>query len=129
QENGRVWHGTTDEMLEVDFHRDKADLEVGEFGVATLTTSGKVIGLNPNDATLVRMEGETVVTTPVPMEFNPEARDFEISAVGDTAVVLNRGTAQVWAEGLPKAFTVSGRTQAMLLPPVDAILGGEGRAR
>ena len=129
QENGRVWHGTTDEMLEVDFHRDKADLEVGEFGVATLTTSGKVIGLNPNDATLVRMEGETVVTTPVPMEFNPEARDFEISAVGDTAVVLNRGTAQVWAEGLPKAFTISGRTQAMLLPPVDAILGGEGRAR
>ncbi|MBB1509937.1 Ig-like domain-containing protein [Tessaracoccus sp. MC1756] len=129
QENGRVWHGTLDEMLRVDFLRDKPDLEVGEFGVATLTVSGKAIGLNVSASTLVRLEGDVVLTTAVPIEFDPERRSFEISAVGDNAVVLDRHNAQIWVEGMPKAFTISGQSQAVLLPPVADVLHGEDGAR
>ncbi|WP_040283568.1 Ig-like domain-containing protein [Tessaracoccus massiliensis] len=129
QENGRAWFGSLEDMLQIDFLRDKPDLEVGEYGVVTLTTSGKAIGLNPNDATLVRLEGEAIVTTPVPISFDAEARNFEISAVGDNAVVLDRTNAQIWVEGMPKAFTISGQSQALLLPPVADVLGGEDGAR
>ncbi|GAA4898367.1 Ig-like domain-containing protein [Tessaracoccus lubricantis] len=129
QENGRVWYGTLDDMLDVDFLRDKPNLEVGEFGVATLTVDGDAIGLNPNTQTLVRLEGEAVVTTPVPIAFDAERRNFEISAVGDNAVVLDRNRGQIWVEGMPKAFAISGQSQALLLPPVADVLGGEDGAR
>ncbi|QXT63210.1 fibronectin type III domain-containing protein [Tessaracoccus palaemonis] len=129
--NGRVWHGDVATVLDYDFQKQTADLEVGEDGVATLTTDGDVIGLDPSRSVLVRAsaDGESTVETPLPFELDPVVVDVELSAVGDRAVVLDRTSGRIWVESMDRAYDVSGASTAQLAAPSADALDGEDGTR
>lgn len=128
-DNGRVWFGEADKVLKFDFQKEKAQLEVGEFGTATVTASGDVIGLNAQKSVLVRQQGESVAEIPLPFTLDPTTVSVELSAVGDKAVVLDRQSGRIWVEGMQKAFEVSGASTAKLVAPAPDALGGEDGAK
>lgn len=128
-ENGKLWHGDVATVLGFDFQRQKADLEIGEHGVATLTTDGAVIGLDPQRSALVRPEGGEPREVALPFQVDPLGEGVDISAVGDRAVVLDRSSGLIWVEGMNSAFDVSGAGSARLASPMPDALGGEGGAR
>ena len=121
--NGRAWFGPAETVLAYDFREEKAHLETGEFGVATLTTEGNVIGLDPTRSVLVRLGPEGPVTTALPFQLDPDRADLEISAVGETAVVLDRDSGRLWVEGMKDVFEVE--DGATLMAPAPDALGGE----
>lgn len=125
-QNGRVWFGDAVDVLKMDLQKDKAHFEVGQNGIATLTASGTVIGLDVNESHLLReVDGETV-TTALPFKIDAQRLGgIELSAVGDKAVVLDRSAGLVWVEGMQQAFDVSGATSAKLLPPSRKAFGGK----
>lgn len=122
---GAVWFGPAEQVLDYDFDKEKAHLEVGENGTATLTSSGDVIGLNTVESQLVRLGESGPVATDLPFEFVSDLPDVEISAVGDEAVVLDRSGSRVWAEGLSAPFEAPGVNQTFLMEPAPDPLGGE----
>lgn len=111
-DNGRVWFGPVQDMLKTNFQQAKAQLEVGDQGVATVTASGKVIGLNVAESTLVRPEGEGAPVK-LPFELDPAA-SVQLSAVGDKAVVLDRTGQRIWVEGTETAWNVEAGSTAQL---------------
>lgn len=125
--DGRAWAGPAETLLEYDFDKQQADLEIGENGVATLTTSGKIIGLDPNRSVLVRPGEDGEEVTELPFTTNPQS--VMISAVGERALVLDRSVGRIWLEGMPKAFDVSGASGAQLMAPAADALGGEDGTR
>ncbi len=128
-DNGKVWFGDPETVLALDFQKVKAQLEVGEFGTATLTDSGHVIGLDVQRSLLVRPGSDDVEETPLPFRASTDFEQTDISAVGEQAVVLDRGSSRIWVEGMPKPFEVSGASAATLLPPAPDALGGEDGTR
>ncbi|MGJ6980317.1 Ig-like domain-containing protein [Aestuariimicrobium soli] len=121
-DNGRVWYGTVDQMLETDFQQAKAQLEVGEQGTATVTVSGKVIGLSVATSELVRPDGSKVA---LPWRLDAAA-DVQLSAVGDVAVVLDRTSQQVWVEGNERPNAVDAGSTAQLPAPTGDLSGFDG---
>lgn len=128
-DNGKVWFGPPKAISKLDFQKEKAHLEVGDFGNATLTADGDVIGIDIQRSVLVRSGEEDELGTPLPFTIDPEGVNFEISAVGNRAVVLDRASGRIWMEGMSKAFEVSGASSAKLLNPVPDALGGEDGAK
>ncbi len=128
-DNGKVWSGDPDTVLALDFQEDKAQLEVGEFGTATLTEGGDVIGLDVQRSLLVRLGNDGVEEAPLPFSASVDFGRTAISAVGGLAVVLDRGSSRIWVEGMRKPFEVSGVSTATLLPPAPDALGGEDGTR
>lgn len=128
QVSGSVWAGGVDELLNLDFEKEKPDFEMGEGGVATLTTDGQVIGLDPTRSVLVRTAEGAEITTALPFEIAPDSQ-IELSAVGDRAVVLDRTSSRIWVEGMDKAFSVSEASSARLMAPAPDALGGEDGTR
>ncbi|MEO7588488.1 MAG: Ig-like domain-containing protein [Arachnia sp.] len=128
-DNGKVWFGEPRSLLEINFQEQKAQLEVGDFGTATTTAAGDVIGLDIQRSVLVRPGAEAPLETPLPFTLDPDRLDIDISAVGDKAVVLDRGTGRIWVEGMDQPFEVSGAKEAKLLPPAPDALNGRDGAR
>ncbi|GAB3813399.1 Ig-like domain-containing protein [Tessaracoccus terricola] len=128
-DNGRIWYGNPETILAYDFQKQKADLEVGEFGAATLTASGNVIGLDVDRSVLLRRAGaEDVVETRLPFTLSGDVGSVALSAVGDKAVVLDRQSGRIWVEGTDDVFEVSGASSAELVPAAPDALGGQGNA-
>lgn len=128
--NGRVWFGSPEDVLSYDFQNQKAAFEVGEFGTATVTAAGRVIGLDVQRSVLVRRNGpDSTSEVSLPFTFNPDTASVAISAVGNRAVVLDRSTGLVWVEGMESTFEVSGAAGAYLAEPAPDALGGEDGAR
>lgn len=128
-DNGRVWYGGPETVLAYDFQKQKADLEVGEFGAATLTASGAVIGLDVDRSVLVRRSGaESTVETALPFTLSGDIGSVALSAVGDQAVVLDRQSGRIWVEGTDDVFEVSGASTAELVPAAPDALGGQDNA-
>ena len=129
-QNGRVWFGDAADVLQMDPDKDKAQFEVGVGGVATLTTRGEIIGLDVAKSQLVReVDGQRRAT---PLPFTLDAKRLggvELSAVGGTAVVLDRVSGRIWVEGTKEVLDVSGAANARLLPPVAQVLGGKEDVR
>lgn len=121
-DNGRVWYGTVDEMLETDFQQAKAQLEVGEQGTATVTVTGKVIGLSVASSQLVRPGGATVA---LPWTLDPAA-DVQLGAVGEKAVVLDRTSQQIWVEGNERPNPVDAGSTAQLPAPTADLEAFDG---
>ncbi|MCC2594489.1 Ig-like domain-containing protein [Tessaracoccus sp. OS52] len=128
-DNGRVWFGDPETVLGYDFQKEKAKLEVGEFGTATVTASGEVIGLNVTESVLVRAGADDTVTrTALPFTPADDAATVALSAVGDLAVVLDRQSGRIWMEGTDDVFEVSGASSARLVPAAPDALGGRDGA-
>ncbi|SDL21524.1 Ig-like domain-containing protein [Tessaracoccus oleiagri] len=124
-QNGRVWSGEATDVLAMDLQRDKAQLEVGLNGTATLTADGDLIGLDVGASQLLRQVDGEVVRTNLPFTLDAgRLGGAELSAVGDLAVVLDRASGRIWVEGMPQAFDVSGASSARLAPPSAEALGG-----
>ncbi|NLE97012.1 MAG: tandem-95 repeat protein [Propionibacterium sp.] len=124
-QNGRVWFGDSADVLAMDLQSDKAQLEVGPGGLATLTTGGDVIGLDVSESQLLRQVDGELERTPLPFTLDAQRLGVvQLSAVGDNAVVLDRSSGRVWVEGMPQVFDVSGASTARLMPPVARAMGG-----
>lgn len=128
-DNGKVWFGPPTEILESNFQELKAHLEVSEFGTATVTSSGEVIGLDTQRSMLVRPGEGAPLETPLPFQLDAGALDIDLSSVGDKAVVLDRGSGRIWVEGMSQHFEVSGASGAKLMEPAPDALGGEDGAK
>lgn len=123
--NGKAWFGNPEELLEVDFQERRATMELGDFGDATLTFDGDVIGLDIQRSLLLRQEGESVAETPLPFTLDGVGEFARLSSVGTDAVVLDTASGRIWVEGMAKAFEVSGAQGAQLVPHArDALAGG-----
>jgi len=53
--NGAVWFGDAASMLTRDFNKEKAQLDLGESALVTITTDGELIGLSLVDSQIVRL--------------------------------------------------------------------------
>lgn len=129
-DNGRVWFGSVSAILNTDFQQAKAQLEIGEQGLATVTTTGAVIGLNVTTSTLIRPEQagrpESKLTLPFTLEANASV---QLSAVGDKAVVLDRTGQRIWVEGDSEVTQVEAGATAELPPPSETADVGISGAR
>lgn len=128
-DNGKVWFGDPETVLALDFQKVKSQLEVGEFGTATVTDSGNVIGLDVQRSLLVRPGTDAAQETALPFGLSADFDESTISAVGNEAVVLDRKSSRIWMEGMTTPFEVSGARAAALLPPAPDALGGEDKTR
>lgn len=121
--NGRVWYGPVNQMMRTDFQIAKAQLGVGEGGRAILTASGEPLGLKLGARPQIIRPGHDPVD--VPMALTQAGRgEVQLSAVGQTAVVLDRTSQQIWLEGDKEPLGISGGTSAQLLAPTDESLSG-----
>ncbi len=124
---GKAWFGDPEDLLEIDFQERKADMELGDFGGATLTFDGDVIGLDVQRSLLLRSESESVRETPLPFTLDGVGESARLSSVGADAVVLDTASGRIWVEGTDRAFEVSGAQDAQLVPHArDALSGGKG---
>ncbi len=123
-ESGAIWSGGVGEMLSLDFEKSKPQLEVGDGGLATLTTDGDVIGLDLEKSALVRATEDGTATVALPFTLEPDAI-VSISAVGDKAVVLDHSSSRIWVEGASQAFPVSEAEGAKLMAPAPSALKGD----
>jgi len=122
-ENGKVWFGPVDEIARSDF-KGNADLDLGDWGQAVVTTDGEVIGLNVQDSTIVRPDGSVVE---IPFQVDSSSPTAQLSAIGDKAVVLDRTSQQIWVEGDRQAVTISSGSTAQLAPPMpNTLASGRG---
>ncbi len=115
--NGSVWYGDADTMLSLDYSKEKAQLDLGENALVTLTTTGELIGLSLTRSEVVRLSGGQPVASKLPMELDPIVANVELSAIGDQAVVLDRTKQVVWFEGAPKPIEVTSGSKARLAAP------------
>lgn len=122
--NGSVWFGEAGEMLGRDFTKEKAQLDLGENALATVTTSGRLIGLSLTRSELVRLDGTVV---PVPLQLDPTVADVELSAVGEKAVVLDRTKQLIWFEGLdkPREHLILAKSHLAAPIPASRLLDGK----
>lgn len=129
-DNGRVWFGEADTVLRFDFQSQKATMEIGEFGVSTITTTGQLISLNVQTSELMRPgDDDEPDRVRLPFSIDADAPNVQLSAVGDRAVVLDANAGRIWVEGMADWFEVSGAGTAQLAAPAPDALGGEDGAR
>lgn len=128
-DNGKVWFGSPAEVLDFNFQEQKAHMEVGDFGTATVTSDGDVIGLDVQRSMLVRPDGDEPRETPLPFTLDADAAAVGLSSVGGNAVVLDRQSGRIWVEGMSEAFEVSGAATAELVASAPDALGGVDGAR
>ncbi len=119
--NGSVWFGDTSSMLQRDFTKEKALLDLGENALATVTTSGKLIGLSLVDSQIVRYVDGAKTSSPVPMQLDASVANVQLSAVGDKAVVLDRTKQLIWFEGTDKPINMPMGSRDQLAQPVPAL--------
>jgi hypothetical protein len=119
--NGSVWFGDEASMLQRDFNKEKALLDLGENALVTVTTSGNLIGLSLVDSQIVRYVNGVKTISSVPMQLDASVANVQLSAVGDKAVVLDRTKQLVWFEGADKAIEMPMGSRAQLAQPVPAL--------
>jgi len=119
--NGSVWFGDAASMLQRDFNKEKALLDLGENALVTVTTSGNLIGLSLVDSQIVRYVNGVKTISSVPMQLDASVANVQLSAVGDKAVVLDRTKQLVWFEGADKAIEMPMGSRAQLAQPVPAL--------
>ncbi|MHB1010336.1 MAG: Ig-like domain-containing protein, partial [Propionibacteriaceae bacterium] len=124
--NGAVWFGDAASMLQRDFTKEKALLDLGENALATVTTSGKLIGLSLVDSQIVRYVNGVKRASPVPMQLDASVANVQLSAVGDKAVVLDRTKQLIWFEGADKPIEMPMGSRDQLAQPVPALTLGGG---
>lgn len=125
--NGAVWFGDAAAMMQRDFNKEKAQLDLGESALVTITATGELIGLSLVDSQIVRLVNGARVATSVPMELDPTVGNVQLSAVGNKAVVLDRTKQLVWFEGASKAIEMPMGSRAQLAAPIPSVahLGGQ----
>jgi hypothetical protein len=126
--DGRMWTGDVSSILAIDFAQAPAQVDLGEGGLSVVTTGGQAIGLSLKDQTIVRLVDGEVQRTSLPWRIEAPY-DVALSAVGNKAVVLDRGRQQVWIEGDSRALELPGGSTARLAPPTDAGIQGTEEAR
>ncbi len=119
--NGSVWFGDAASMLQRDFNKEKALLDLGENALVTVTTNGHLIGLSLVNSQIVRYVNGVKTTSTVPMQLDASVANVQLSAVGDKAVVLDRTKQLVWFEGADKAIEMPMGSRAQLAQPVPAL--------
>lgn len=125
---GRMWAGDRATIMAIDFAQAPAQIDLGEGGQATVTTTGSAIGLSIRDQSIVRNVDGKIVKTKLPWQIQAPYQ-VQLSAVGNLAVVLDRGSQQVWIEGDSEAFEISGGGTAQLAPPTASGVQGSETAR
>lgn len=127
--DGRMWTGDVASILAIDFAQAPAQIDLGEGGIATVTTSGIAIGLSLRDQQVVRVVGGRPVITKLPWQISTPY-DVQLSAVGDKAVVLDRGSRQVWIEGDANPIQIEGGSgSAQLAAPAAGPVQAHEEAR
>ncbi|WP_036922576.1 Ig-like domain-containing protein [Propionicicella superfundia] len=126
--DGRMWTGDIAGVLAIDFAQAPAQIDLGEGGLATVTARGRAIGLSLRDQAIVRLVDGEIVRTKLPWQIQAPY-NVQLSAVGDKAVVLDRGSQQVWIEGDAQPLTVPGGGSAQLASPTDQVVQGSETAR
>ncbi len=126
--DGRMWTGDVTSVLAIDFAQEAAQIDLGEGGLATVTTSGKAIGLSLRDQSIVRLVDGKLQKTKLPWQIQAPY-NVQLSAVGDKAVVLDRGSQQVWIEGDQGTIDVPGGGTAQLAAPTNDTVQGSDTAR
>ncbi|HIW30894.1 MAG TPA: fibronectin type III domain-containing protein [Candidatus Luteococcus avicola] len=120
---GKVWFRPVTEIRD-DLDQARPALDVGEYGTATVTSAGTLVGVDVVTSELVRagaFEGEQL-TAPVDLGLTKSSRNVQISAVGDRAVVYDGDSRAIWLEdGSATDLAGSGRVQ--LAQPVTDVLG------
>jgi large repetitive protein len=124
--NGSVWFGDAASMLQRDFNKEKALLDLGENALATVTTSGSLIGLSLVDSQIVRYVNGSKTMSRVPMQLDASVANVQLSAVGDKAVVLDRTKQLIWFEGSDKPINMPMGSRDQLAQPVPALALGGG---
>ena len=125
--NGSVWFGDAASMLQRDFNKEKAQLDLGENALVTVTTSGQIIGLSLVGSQIVRYVNGVKTVSPVPLQLDPSDANVQLSAVGDKAVVLDRTKQLIWFEGAGKPIDMPMGSRDQLAQPIPALsLGGGG---
>jgi hypothetical protein len=126
--DGRMWTGDVSAVLSIDFAQAPAQIDLGEGGQATVTAGGQAIGLSLRDQSIVRLQDGRVVKTKLPWQIQAPY-NVQLSAVGGKAVVLDRGSQQVWIEGDSAPIDVPGGGSAQLASPTDQTVKGSETAR
>jgi hypothetical protein len=119
--NGSVWFGPAASMLQRDFNKEKALLDLGESALVTVTTSGQLIGLSLVDSQIVRYVNGVKSISSVPMQLDASVANVQLSAVGDKAVVLDRTKQLIWFEGADKPIDMPMGSRAQLAQPVPSL--------
>lgn len=119
--NGSVWFGDTTAMLQRDFNKEKALLDLGENALVTVTTDGQLIGLSLVNSQIVRFVNGVKTSSPVPMQLDASVANVQLSAVGDKAVVLDRTKQLIWFEGADQALEMPLGSRAQLSKPVPPV--------
>ncbi len=119
--NGSVWFGDAASMLQRDFNKEKALLDLGDNALVTVTTSGQLIGLSLVDSQIVRYVNGVKTISSVPMRLDPSVANVQLSAVGDKAVVLDRTKQLIWFEGADRPIDMPMGSRAQLSQPVPAL--------
>lgn len=125
--NGAVWFGDAASMLTRDFNKEKAQLDLGESALVTITTDGELIGLSLVDSQIVRLVNGQRVSSPVPMQLDASVANVQLSAVGNKAVVLDRTKQLIWFEGASKPLEMLIGSSAQLAAPVPALAHQGGK--
>lgn len=127
--DGRMWTGDVSSILAIDFSQAPAQIDLGEGGIATVTTTGQAIGLSLRDQQVVRVVDGRPVATKLPWQIKAPY-DVQLSAVGSKAVVLDRGSEQIWIEGDGGTIPVpNGKSAQLAAPAVGPVRGADEEAR
>lgn len=86
---GKLWIVPAVGDLQFNYVSDPPVLELGDGGHATVTRGGAVIAVSPGKKSLYRVE--TIADEPVRSDF-PAVGEFQIAAVGDSAVIFDQST-------------------------------------
>ena len=124
--NGSVWFDDAAAMLQRDFNKEKALLDLGENALVTVTTSGELIGLSLVNSQIVRYVNGVKTISAVPMQLDASVANVQLSAVGEKAVVLDRTKQLIWFEGADKPMDMPIGSRAQLAQPVPALSIGGG---
>lgn len=122
--SGRAWIRSTEELLNIDFSKAKADWRLERHGLGVMAPDGTPVGLSLQRNQLVRAGATEPETTDLPFEFADDA-DVELSMADGTAVVLDRSESRVWVEGWSEPLVDERLAAARLQAPSNGTVQTE----
>lgn len=123
QSTGKVWFRPVSEIKD-DLSQARPALDVGERGLAVVTASGQLVGLDVRESRLVRAGAseEEQRTEPVDLGLSASSRRVQLSAVGEQAVVYDESSRAIWREG-GSATDLAAQGRVVLANPLPEVLG------
>lgn len=124
--SGRMWARDASGFWGLDFVKSKADFDLGPSGQAVLSHDGNAVAVSPSRGEIVHLGAQQPDVAELPQPLGLPL-NFELSAVGERAVVLDRSAQTVWIEGGAEPIPLPNAASARLQAPSAAGLQVDGQ--